>query len=400
MAIWLDNSIEDLELRQSVKDLIKTYPESANVIERLVTYYNDKDNRQAKRLKVDQDSLIKGQVLRLSDVSFQSPARKKYDLIITTSHLILYNPKLEIIESQYLLNDLALGVCLPTPEKTNKSFTFALFPKNEEGIVFNTQDKVDIHIEKNNEKQVLTTDKHEAIVQLLTTHAGISITQPSREVFNCKSVDSKEEKAYVVAYLKAKDGFLFFLPTGILFGFKKPTLFIPTCSLSNHAVTSITQRTFDLVFTIKKDSVLYGNPNFRSTKDGEDETIEFSMISQEEYAPIDAYIKQAGVNDQSMSEERRAVSTKKENDDDDDNNNSNDTNKNVLHINNEDEDSEADENFEPSDNEDDDPLEYDTDAEEEEEEGNNGTHNNDEDDNEPLSTNEIDEDQDMLDESD
>ncbi|RCH78928.1 hypothetical protein CU098_004917, partial [Rhizopus stolonifer] len=357
------NSIEDLELRQSVKDLIKTYPESANVIERLVTYYNDKDNRQVKRLKLDQDSLIKDQVLRLSDVSFQSPARKKYDLIITTSHLILYNSKSKTIESQYLLNDLALGVCLPTPEKTNKSFTFALFPKNEEGIVFNTQDKVDIHIEKNNEKQVLTTDKHETIIQLLTAHAGVSITQPSREVFNCKSVDSKEEKAYVVAYLKAKDGFLFFLPTGILFGFKKPTLFIPTSSLSNHAVTSITQRTFDLVFTIKKDGVLYGNPNFRPAKDGEDETIEFSMISQEEYAPIDAYIKQAGVNDQN-------------------------------------EDSEADENFKPSDNEDDDPLEYDTDAEEEEEEGNYGTYNNDEGDNELLPTNEIDEDQDMLDESD
>ncbi|KAG1150791.1 hypothetical protein G6F37_003323 [Rhizopus arrhizus] len=340
MEIRLDSSIEDVELRQSVKDLVATHPDSANVIERLISYYENKDNgKQVKRRKLDQNN----QVFRLSDLSFGSPARKKYDLIITPSHLILYNAKLEIIESQYSLDEFALGACVPTPEKTNKSFTFVLFLKNEDCIVFNTQDKGDIKMEQaNNPSQTLTGDKHKEIAQLLTTYACIPISLPSQDIS-------------VAAYLKAKDGYLFFLPTGILFGFKKPTLFFPLSSLAGNAFTSITQRTFDLVLSLK--GPIYGNSGFKAIKEGEHETVEFSMISQEEFGPIDGYIKKAGINDQSMSEERRAPIK---------NNNTDEQNTTDKENAKEEDSEEEDENFEPSDNDDEDPLEYDTDAEEEE----------------------------------
>ncbi|CEG72705.1 hypothetical protein RMATCC62417_08216 [Rhizopus microsporus] len=386
MSSWLDKSIEDLELRQSIKDLLTEHPSSTNVIQRLIEYYESKDDRMAKRRKLDQNDLIKDQLVRLIDVSFQSPARKKYDIIITPTHLILYNSKTETIEFNYRLNDFALGTCVPTPEKTNKAFTYALFLKNEDAVVFNTQDKVAIKIEVvNKEASVLESDKHEIIAQLLTEHARIAISQPSKQAFVCSAGNkTAEDKYYVTAYLKAKDGFLFFLPTGILYGFKKPTLFIPLSSISENAVTSITQRTFDLVLTLKKESHVYGSPGFRATKEGEDESIQFSMISQEEYGPIDAYIKKAGIDDQSMSEERKAVS-KKESD-------SSEVKEEGMEGNQHDsEDSENDENFNPSDSDEEDPLEYDTDAEEEEEEEKVPL-------NEPRD--EMDEEQDMLDESD
>ncbi|KAI9273645.1 hypothetical protein BY458DRAFT_508465 [Sporodiniella umbellata] len=320
------SSIEDPSLIQSIQELIQQYPASEDVIQRLISYYNTQDRPNKKQKK--EETLVDVE-LRLYDVSFQSPARKKYDLILTKTELLLYHSKLERVEFRYSLKLFALGVCVPTPEKTQACFTFGLFLQGEEedALVFQTQDKADLAWEAQGQKEILTSDKHRVIIDLLKTHSGLAIEQPTAE-----------SPAHVVAYLKAKDGFLFFLPSGILFGFKKPTLFIPLQNIADHAVTGITQRTFDLV--LNPSGQVYG----RNSK----ESIEFSMISQESFGPINTYIKKANSLDQSMSEARKAPNTTPAD----------------HHPTQEDsEDSEEDENFEPSDLEDEDPLEYDTDAE-------------------------------------
>ncbi|KAG1060136.1 hypothetical protein G6F42_028073 [Rhizopus arrhizus] len=116
-----------------------------------------------------------------------------------------------------------------------------------------------------------------------------------------------EDRSHVIGYLKAKDGFLFFLPTGILFGFKKPTLFFPISSLASTVITNITQRTFDLTLTLRPESKVLGSAGFRTTKEGDDDTVQFSMIEQSEYGGIEAYTKKLNINDHSMAEERKAV---------------------------------------------------------------------------------------------
>jgi hypothetical protein len=363
---WLHESVDDPNLRQSVQDLIKAYPASSRVIERLVRYYDNKpSDREAKRRKAEEATLSNDEVFRLMDVSFQLPARKKYNLILTGTRLLLHNGKTDTMEFQCNLDDISPlgGACVPSPDKATKCNTFTLFLKGEDCLVFNSQDKGDMILRKPNAKdEILKEDKHQVICDLLTKHARIPITQPSKEFFRSTGVSATtgkviEDKAHCVAYLKAKDGFLFFLPTGILFGFKKPTLFIPVSSLASNVITNITQRTFDLTLSLKSGSQILGSAGFRTTKEGDNDTVQFSMIEQSEYGGIEGYTKKLGVNDHSMAEERKApVPTSKKDQDD----------SNAKGEEGDDDDSEEnDEDFEPSDHEHE-PLEYDTDADEEE----------------------------------
>ncbi|CEP18579.1 hypothetical protein [Parasitella parasitica] len=355
---WLNQSIDDPNLVQSIEDLIKTYPASSRVIERLVQYFDNKppSDRDIKRRKVeDKNALSSDEILRIMDLSFQLPARKKLDLIITRTRLILYNPKQNAVEAQFNLDDLSQlgGACVPSPDKAVRSYTYTIFLKTEDVIVFNTQEKVNVTLKMpDTEDRILETNKHEVISQLITEHTRVPIAQPSKEYFRSTGVSSTtgkiEDRSHVIGYLKAKDGFLFFLPTGILFGFKKPTLFFPVSSLASTVITNITQRTFDLTLTLRPESKILGSAGFRTTKDGDNDTVQFSMIEQSDYGGIEAYTKKLNINDHSMAEERKAVKSNEDQDHTKEDDNGPDT-------------SENDEDFEPSDDENE-PLEFDTDA--------------------------------------
>lgn len=92
----------------------------------------------------------------------------------------------------------------------------------------------------------------------------------------------------------ARTGYLFFLSTGILFGFKKPLLFFSFANIDSTSYTSVLQRTFNL--------------NIATRGDASEETqeFEFSMIDQADFAGIDAYVKRHGLQDASLAEARRA----------------------------------------------------------------------------------------------
>ncbi|KAI8875151.1 Rtt106-domain-containing protein [Backusella circina FSU 941] len=367
MTDWLTDSITDPNLRQSVQDVIKSHPSTQGVFKRLVNYFETKSSAQegdAKRRKLadttdaSSNALLKDEVLRIKDISFQLPARKKYDIIFTSSHLLLFNSKTSQVEHAF--NDLTSGCCVPSPDRP--AFSFVLYSQNtqQDAIVFSILEKGDITTSNG------TISGHTSICELLTKHIRIEISQPSKEIFKASGVSDTTGKptnrAHVDAYLKAKDGSLYFLPKGILFGFKKPALFFPITSLSSIVITSVTQRTFDLTLILNEGSpVVLGANGFKPTREGNHDTVQFSMISQSEYSGIDHYIKQANINDNSMAEERKAtiVNNKQDNDGDDDKNGNKKGDA-------EDDDSEQDDDFEPSDD-DHDPLEYETDAEEEEE---------------------------------
>jgi len=92
-------------------------------------------------------------------------------------------------------------------------------------------------------------------------------------------------------------GYLFFLPNGIFYGFRKPASFYAFEAISSISYTSILQRTFNLVISLT------------NSDDGEQSNtpeVEFSMLDQADFAGIDAYIKRHGLNDASMAHERQA----------------------------------------------------------------------------------------------
>lgn len=142
---------------------------------------------------------------------------------------------------------------------------------------------------------------------------SVMVTHPNEEEFVGAIPEShrKGEKAYhVKAFRGSKDGrenaghfwsiltyypgFLFFLQTGIFFGFKKPLLWFDFDSIESISYTSVLQRTFNL------------NISYKPKPDADPEEIEFSMLDQADFAGIDAYIKRHELQDASMADARRA----------------------------------------------------------------------------------------------
>ncbi|KAI8981791.1 hypothetical protein BDF20DRAFT_817287 [Mycotypha africana] len=363
----LDNlitkAIDDCDLKDSIYDLINAYPASQTVIERIIAFFENSEKDLKRRKIVDSrdtaSNLLEPQdeVIRIVDLSFQLPNRKKYDLIFTRTSLFLHNAKTNITEFQYALADLSTegGACVLTPDKATKNYTYTLFLKTDDCIVFNTQDKGDLIIKTPTSVETYTTDKHEQICKLITELAHIDVTQPSKSYFTSTGISASTgkvvaDKHHVTAYHKNKEGFLFFLPTGILYGFKKPTLFFPISILASTVFTNITQRTFDMILILKPNCRILGSSGFKPTMEGEQESVAFSMLEQPEYDGINAYIKKLRINDQSMAEERKAPQNKQK---------QLDPIQNTKQI--ADDDEEMDDDFSPSES-DDDPLEFDSDA--------------------------------------
>lgn len=140
----------------------------------------------------------------------------------------------------------------------------------------------------------------------------LKITYADEKLFHStqRQAHRPDEKAvHVTAFRGSKDGYLFFLPRGILWGFKKPLLFIPHESIVAVSYTSVLQRTFNLSVEVDISSSSSGPKNEAGEEgEGEEETqeFEFSMLDQEDFANIDAFVKRHGLQDRSMAEQRRA----------------------------------------------------------------------------------------------
>lgn len=102
-----------------------------------------------------------------------------------------------------------------------------------------------------------------------------------------------EKAVHVGGFRGSKDGYLFFLENGILWGFKKPLIFIPLSRIAAISYTSILQITFNIVVEV-------------FSGEGEDsDELEFAMLDQQDYGGIDNYIKLNRLQDRSMAEQRK-----------------------------------------------------------------------------------------------
>ena len=105
-----------------------------------------------------------------------------------------------------------------------------------------------------------------------------------------------DKTVHVKAFRGSKDGFLFFLTTGILWGFKKPLLFLPLDKILAVSYTNVLQRTFNMLVEVEG-----------SGADDKTEEIEFGMIDQEDYNAInELYVGRHRLADRSMAEQRKA----------------------------------------------------------------------------------------------
>ena len=210
------------------------------------------------------------------------------------------------VEASTKWADVMEVACLPVPEKAQAQYNFCVFTTTSDGlpadqILWTVPDidpkegTVDPNIHK------LTTGKYRTLLLAAINH-GLAphkkrVTEPSDQEFASQLAQAhrKGETAYhIKAFRGAKDGFLFLLSTGIIWGFKKPLEFFPFHIIDSISYTSVLQRTFNLVITS------------RISADAAPSEYEFSMIDQADFAGIDKYVKRHGLQDASMAEQRRA----------------------------------------------------------------------------------------------
>lgn len=218
-------------------------------------------------------------------------------------------------------------ICLPVPEKAQAQYNFCLFPLHGDGVT--------VPSEKTSaaEPMVWTAgvgiidgdETHKGLcVRLLNEslrHFGQKVVEPDEKEFvsqESRPYKTGEKAAHVKAFRGSKDGisstkdlfpglntanlgrlrstgFLYFLPNGVAWVFKKPLAFFGFDSVVSVSYTSVLQRTFNLNIVART-----------STTSDDTQEFEFSMVDQSNFDGIDAYIKRHRLQDASMADQRRA----------------------------------------------------------------------------------------------
>ncbi|KAI9039109.1 putative negative regulator of DNA transposition (Rtt106) [Aspergillus affinis] len=246
----------------------------------------------------------------MPDVSFAIPQRKKLTLEFTAGRGFLR-------ARNQTSKEIEFGVSWDKilPEKNQRQTNFCIIPQYGDGInpppngdpapesiVWTVADGPPKSGAFTGNGQPIATADGETAEQLVrkTLNENLSQTQvvlPDEREFVSAMPEAhrKGEKAYhVKAFRGSKEGYLFLLSTGILFGFKKPLLFFAFETIDSISYTSVLQRTFNL------------NVMARPIASDETQEFEFSMIDQADFSGIDAYIKKHGLQDASLAEARRA----------------------------------------------------------------------------------------------
>ncbi|KZF25771.1 Rtt106-domain-containing protein [Xylona heveae TC161] len=256
------------------------------------------------------------------DISFSVPLRKKMTLEVSGD----VNVGIRAINQASGEQELSIAwksietiICLPVPEKAQRQHNFCVFPTLDaqrtaspaEPIVWTV---TDAPIPKNatpeEASQHQSSDKAvtSALNQVLSK-LGKKVIYTDENEFASALVQPhrKHEKAYhVKAFRGNKDGYLFFLSTGIVWGFKKPLVFFPLDCILSVSYTSVLQRTFNLVISASTPITSPSTQTPSSTQTDEAEEIEFSMLDQADFPGIDEYIRRHQLHDASMAEQRRA----------------------------------------------------------------------------------------------
>jgi hypothetical protein len=214
---------------------------------------------------------------------------------------------------------------LPVPEKTQKQYNYVLFPKNSiitptrpaagtpptpEPIVFTIPDSAPKPGTISGLEAAAAAAVSDDFKTLLDWQITARLKAAGRSNLKIVEADAKlfaseqkqahrpgEKAVFVKAFRGSKDGYLFFLPTGILWGFKKPMMFLPHERIAAVSYTSVLQRTFNL--SIEVDMSVAGGDEVK-------EEFEFSMLDQEDFGGIDGFVKRHGLQDKSMAEQRKA----------------------------------------------------------------------------------------------
>ncbi|UKZ78561.1 hypothetical protein TrVFT333_006307 [Trichoderma virens FT-333] len=259
-------------------------------------------------------------LLEIKEISVSVPQRKKLEICFTSNHLYARAPgtPAPLQGISYAWRDIEYAFYLPVPDKAQVQYNYIIFPKgtclptktgappSAEPFVFTvpvTAPKQGTIGGSEAGAAAAVSDTYKSLFHWALTKrlqaAGSTVKIVSADPNKFRSMVRQphrpnETAVHVSGFRGSKDGYLFFLENGILWGFKKPLIFIPTNRIAAISYTNILQITFNMVVEIFTE------------EDGKTEELEFGMLDQQNYGGIDDYIKMNGLQDRSMAEQRKA----------------------------------------------------------------------------------------------
>jgi len=328
---FLDDAFPDkaasdfADLKESVRSIITSLPGTHQTFSRISSYITSlraaipegttiEDGHATKKRKLDPKTVVGKDdsedgaselLLRVPDISFSLPQRKKFTLQITTTSLQIESATTQ--ESELLFKDISYITCLPVPDKAAKQWNFCVFTKNSEGfgermgevwvwtindgVLKNVTGKAMDGVQQDNcdFRALITSTINDQL------RGGLKVIEPNPDIFRSTLVQSHrktEISFHVKAHRGTKEGYLFFLENAIIWAFKKPLCCFFFDAIESVSYSNITQRTFNL--------------HIQTSASNGSEEIEFVMIDQADFPPIDAFLKSNQLNDASMAEGRRA----------------------------------------------------------------------------------------------
>ena len=210
-------------------------------------------------------------------------------------------------------------IMVPVPEKATPSFNFIIVPHVPASSSFSKQPLETLVFSVSTKppkdttyREPLENDNYALYIERALNSAlsgnGMQVTVPTSDEFESKTPQGRrkgERLWHVRAHRGSKDGYLYFLDTGLLFGFKKPVLFFPFDAITSISYSSIVQRTFSMNIGVRAAEPENGTNGEANGEDASEE-IELGMIDQVDFEGIDNYVKKHGLNDASLAESRKA----------------------------------------------------------------------------------------------
>lgn len=375
---WME-VLPDL-LKSQILGLVTEKPESRHTLDELYHYFHEKDEN--KKRKVSQgfnipetgDSAVK----RLSDysisisrklsegetifelplISFQSPIRKKMNMVLhllpengANPILLIVNPTTLIPEMSFIQLDKSIKLCtflpilgLSTVESKRNIGSLCFWLHDEAVIDASKNDPIICQINLDViKKHLIKTGKipataesqmeqptqpqgikpiNEAIIQFLTRQfkmVGFNlinylpscnenrnslITNNDHGIVISHKANSINDMVMISAHKGSKEGSMFFFnkneynPAYFGFGFKKPILLYPVSDIVSYSFSDIARYVFTINIEVRK-------------ADSEDpELVSLSMIDQAYYAVIDEFLKAQNIENNSFAESLREKPSK------------------------------------------------------------------------------------------
>lgn len=307
------------ELRAQVTAAIEKDSSLENVFIQLINFFkNDADSGNGKKRKLNTGPVStpdpaaatiidEPSALKLPGVSVQTPIRKKLDLVLTKNALVLRKSAETAPEYVVPVTDIDSVFLLPIPEKAKPQWALIVNPATDESTNKNRSESIMVTVGEDIVKAIVKPENGELyngtiqeILILYFQRRNISITSEA-------TMPPNQSLIQVSAYRGSKDGYLYFLPESVFFGFKKPLLVFRLFKIISISYSSITKSTFNMIVKYREN--LLENENANTQKNNADtkfHEIEFSMIDQAFFEKINQYVEFHGLDDESLAEERKA----------------------------------------------------------------------------------------------